>query len=69
MAKNIRGSLKNLFEYFFLNIAVNVDLFSGLKFECNCENYPEILPQVNLKLETKIDRRSHEIFPLKITGS
>ena len=49
MAKNIRGSLKNLFEYYFLNVVVNVNLFSDLKFEYYCENYSEILPQVSLK--------------------
>ena len=49
MAKNIRGSLKNLFEYYFLNVVVNVNLFSDLKFEYHFENYPEILPQVSLK--------------------
>ena len=27
MPKNIRGSLKNLFEYYFLNIIVNVNFF------------------------------------------
>ena len=43
------GSLKNLFEYYFLNVVVNVNLFSDLKFEYYCENYPEILPQVSLK--------------------
>ena len=36
MGKNIRGFLKNLFEYYFeyyLNIIVNVNFFSDLKFE------------------------------------
>ena len=49
MAKNIRGFLENLFEYYFLNIIVNVDFFSDLKFEYYCENYLEILLQVSLK--------------------
>ena len=30
MAKNIRGFLENLFEYYFLNIVVNVNFFSDL---------------------------------------
>ena len=30
MAKNIRGFFENLFEYYFLNIVVNVDFFSYL---------------------------------------
>ena len=49
MAKNSRGFLGGLFEYYFLNIIVNVDSFSDLKFEYYCEHYPEILPQVSLK--------------------
>ena len=45
MAKNIRGFLENLLEYFFFffNIIVNVNFFSDLKFEYYCEYYPEIL--------------------------
>ena len=49
MAKNIRGFLENLFEYYFLNIVVNVNFFSDLKFEYYCDYYPEILLQVSLK--------------------
>ena len=49
MAKNIRGFLKNIFEYYFLNIIVNVNLFSDLKFEYYYEYYPEILLQLRLK--------------------
>ena len=48
MAKIIRVFLENLFEYYFLNIIVNVN-FSDLKFEYYCEYYPEILLQVSLK--------------------
>ena len=48
MAKNIRGSLENLFEYYFVNIIVNVNFFSNLKFEYYSEYYPEILLQVSL---------------------
>ena len=33
MAKNIRGFLENLFEYYFLNIIVNNNSFSDLKFD------------------------------------
>ena len=62
MAKNIRRFLENLFEYYSLNIIVNVNFFSDLKFEYYCEYYPEIPLQVSLKSETKIDRRGHEIF-------
>ena len=47
--KNITGFLNNLFEYYFLNILVNVNFFSDLKFECYCKYYPEILLQVSLK--------------------
>ena len=31
MAKIIRGFLENLFEYYFLNIIVNVNFFSDFK--------------------------------------
>ena len=49
MAKNIRGFLENLFEYYFLNIIVNVNFFSDLKFEYYCEYYTEIMLQESLK--------------------
>ena len=49
MAKNIRGFSENLLEYYFLNIIVNVNFFSDLKFEYYFEYYPEILLQVSLK--------------------
>ena len=49
MAKNIRGFLENLFEYYFLNIIVNVNFFSDLKFEYYYEYYHEILLKVSLK--------------------
>ena len=58
---------ETLFEYYFLNIIVNVKFFSDLKFECYCEYYPEILLEVRLKEETKIDGRDHEIFSEKVT--
>ena len=46
MKKKIGGFFKNLFEYYFLNIIVNVSFFSDLKFGGYCEYYPEILLQV-----------------------
>ena len=49
MTKNIRDFLENLFEFYFLNIIVNVNFFSDLKLEYYCEYYPEILLQVSLK--------------------
>ena len=49
MEKNISGFLKNLFEYYFLNIIVIVNLLTGLKFEDYCDYYTEILLQVSLK--------------------
>ena len=42
-AKKIRNFLENLFEYYFVNINMNVNFFSDLKFEYYCEHYPEIL--------------------------
>ena len=49
MAKNIKDFLENLFEYYFLNIIVNVNFFSDLKFEYYYEYFSEILLQVSLK--------------------
>ena len=60
--------MENLFEYYFLNIIMNVNFFSDLKFEYYCEYYPEILLQLSLKYENKVDGRGHEIFSEKITG-
>ena len=49
MAKNIRGFLENLFEYYISNIILNVIFFSDLKLENYSEYYPEILLQESLK--------------------
>ena len=49
MAKNIRGLLKNLLEYIFFNIIVNVNFFSDLEFEYYFEYFPEILIKETLK--------------------
>ena len=49
MAKNIRGFLENLFEYYFLNVIVNVNFFSHLEFEYYFEYFPEILLPESLK--------------------
>ena len=49
MAKNIRGFLENLLEYYFFNIIVNVNVFSDLKYEYYCEYNPQILLQESLK--------------------
>ena len=67
MSKNIRGFLENLFEYYILNIVVNVKLVSDLKFKYYCEYYPKALLQESLKYETKIDGKDHEMFSEKIT--
>ena len=67
--KKIRGFLENLFEYYFLNISVNVNFFIDLNFKYYCEYYPEILQQESLKKESKIDGTGHEMFSEKITGS
>ena len=36
MAKNIRGCLENLFEYYFFNTIVNAEFFSDLQVEDDC---------------------------------
>ena len=48
MTKN-KDFLENLLEYHFLNIIVNVNFFSELKFEYYCEYFSEILLQVSVK--------------------
>ena len=53
----------------FLNITVNVNFFSDLKFEYYCECYPEILLQVSYNKGTKINGTGYEIFSEKITVS
>ena len=35
MAKNMRDFLKNFFEYYFLNIIVNIDSFCDLNISVN----------------------------------
>ena len=65
MEKNISGFLKNLFEYYFLNIIVIVNLLSGLKFEDYCDYYPEILLQVSLK-KLKLMGGAMKNFPKKL---
>ena len=57
-----------VFQYYFLNIIVNVSFFSELKFKYYCEYYREMLLQASLKQETRTDGRSHEIFSGKFTG-
>ena len=64
MTKN-KDFLENLLEYHFLNIIVNVNFFSELKFEYYCEYFSEILLQVSVKKEIKIDGRGHEMFSEK----
>ena len=68
MAKSITEFLENIFEYYFLNIIVNVNFFSDLKCEYYCEYCPEILLQISPKQETKTDGRGHKIFSEKFTG-
>ena len=48
MAKNIE-SFFGEYEYFFLNIILNHNFFSDLKCKYYCENFPEMLLQVNFK--------------------
>ena len=68
MAKNIRGSLETLFEYYFLNIIVNVNFFSDLKFEYYCDYYPEILLQVSLNKKLKLMGVAIKYFLKKLLG-
>ena len=49
MAKDIRSFLENYLNSNFLNIIVNINFFSDVKFEYYCEYCPEIMLQVSLK--------------------
>ena len=71
---SIWQKILEVFRGIYLNIIfwiliANVNFFSDLKFEYYCDYYPEILQQVSLKKETKIDERGHIIFSKKITRS
>ena len=68
MAKNIRGFLENLFKYTFLNIIVNVNIFSDLKFEYYCEYYPEILYKKALNKKLKLMGGAINYLPKKLLG-
>ena len=68
MAKNIRGFLENLFEYYFLNIIVNVNFISDLKFEYYCEYYSEILLQEALNEKLKLMEGVMKYFLKKLLG-
>ena len=59
--------MENLFEYYFLNIIVNVNFFGDLKFEYYCEHYPEILLQENLK-KLKLIGGVMKYFSKKLLG-
>ena len=67
MSKNIGGVLEKLFEYYILNIILNVNFFSDMKFEYYCEHYPEILLQVSLKnKKQKLMRGAKKYFLKKL---
>ena len=68
MAKNIGGFLEKLFEYYFLNIIVNVNFFSDLKFEYYSDYYPEILLQVSLNKKLKLMGVAIKCFLKKLLG-
>ena len=60
--------MDNLFEFYFLNIIVNLNFFSDLKFEYYCEYYPEILLQDSLNKKLKLMGGAMKYFPKKLQG-
>ena len=66
MAKNIRGFLENLTDYFWILLWMSTSLVIW-NFNIT-QHYPEKLLQVSLQEETEIDGRGHEIFSEKFTG-
>ena len=62
LTKN-RSFLENLFEYYYLNIIVNVKFFIDSRFEYYCEYYPEILLQESLNKKLKLIRVVMKYFP------
>ena len=72
MAKNIRGFLENLFEYYFLNIIVNVNFFSDLKFEyyyeCYVSDTLKYCYKKALNKKLKLMGGDIKFFPKKLLG-
>ena len=63
MAKSIIDFLETLFEYYFLNIILNVIVnVSHLKFKRYCQYYPEILYKSGLNKELKLMEGAMKYF-------
>ena len=66
MAKNIRGFLENLFEYYFLNIIVSFNFFSDLNITLSTTLKYYHKQDLNKKL--KLMGGVMKCFPKKNTG-
>ena len=59
--------MENLFQYYLLNVIVNVNFFSDLKLKYYCEYYPMLL-QNALNKKLKFMGGSMKYFPKKLMG-
>ena len=57
--------MENLFQYYLLNVIVNVNFFSDLKLKYYCEYYPMLL-QNALNEKLKFMGGSMKYFPKKV---
>ena len=66
MAKNIRGLLENLFEYYFLNIIMNVNFLRDLNITVGTNLQAASKQALNKNL--KLMREAMKYLPEKILG-
>ena len=69
MAKNIRDFLKNFFEYYFLNIIVNINSFCHLNINSFCDlNTLKYYYKQALNKKLKLMRWAMKYFSTKLLG-
>ena len=68
MAKSIRGILENLFEYYCVNIFVNVSFFSDLKLNITVSSTLKYRCKKALHKKLKLMGGATKYFPKKLMG-
>ena len=68
MAKSIRGILENLFEYYFVNIFVNVSFFSDLKLNITVSSTLKYCCKKALYKKLKLMGGAMKYFPKILMG-
>ena len=68
IAKNIRGILENLFEYYFVNIFVNVSFFSDWNLNITVSTTLKYCCKKALHKKLKLMGEAMKYFPKKIMG-